>query len=71
MYYCFSLGEYYSIFYSQVTDSFTDGDFTTNPVWAGTDADPLQLFIAVSSLGTAATTAGILKMKCSYTIVRI
>jgi hypothetical protein len=39
--------------------------------WAGTDADPLQLFIAVSSLGAAATTAGILKMKCSYTIVRI
>lgn len=38
--------------------------------WAGTDADPLQFFVSVTSLGAVATTAGLLKMKARYQIVR-
>ena len=38
--------------------------------WAGSDIDPLQIFVAVSSLGAVATTAGLIKMKASYTIIR-
>ena len=38
--------------------------------FAGTDIDPLQLFICVTSLGAVATTAGLLKMKARYQIVR-
>jgi hypothetical protein len=38
--------------------------------WAGADADPLQFFVCVTSLGAVATTAGLLKMKARYQIVR-
>ena len=38
--------------------------------FAGTDADPLQLFICVTSLGAVATTAGLLRMKARLNIVR-
>lgn len=38
--------------------------------WAGTDGDPLQFFVCVTSLGAVATTAGLLKMKARYNVVR-
>lgn len=38
--------------------------------FAGADGDPLQLFVCVTSLGAVATTAGLLKMKARYQIVR-
>lgn len=38
--------------------------------FAGSDGDPLQFFVCVSSLGAVATTAGLLKMKARYQIVR-
>jgi len=38
--------------------------------FAGTAGDPLQFFVAVTSLGAVATTAGLLKMKARYQIVR-
>lgn len=38
--------------------------------FAGADGDPLQFFVCVTSLGAVATTAGLLKMKARYQIVR-
>ena len=38
--------------------------------FAGAVGDPLQFFVAVTSLGAVATTAGLLKMKARYQIVR-
>jgi len=38
--------------------------------WAGTDGDPLQFFVCVTSLGAVASTAGLLRMKARYQIVR-
>ena len=38
--------------------------------FAGSAGDPLQLFICISSLGAVVTTAGLLKMKARYQIVR-
>ena len=38
--------------------------------FAGAAGDPLQFFVAVTSLGAVATTAGLLKMKARYQIVR-
>ena len=38
--------------------------------FAGAAGDPLQLFVCVSSLGAVATTAGLLRMKARYQIVR-
>lgn len=38
--------------------------------FAGADGDPLQFFVCVTSLGAVATTAGLLKMKARYQVVR-
>ena len=38
--------------------------------FAGAAGDPLQLFVCITSLGAVATTAGLLKMKARYQIVR-
>jgi hypothetical protein len=38
--------------------------------FAGVAGDPLQFFVCVTSLGAVATTAGLLKMKARYQIVR-
>ena len=43
---------------------------TGGTAFAGTAGDPLQFFVAVTSLGAVATTAGLLKMKARYQIVR-
>ena len=43
---------------------------TGGTAFAGAAGDPLQLFVAVTSLGAVATTAGLLKMKARYQIVR-
>lgn len=38
--------------------------------FSGADGDPLQFFVCLTSLGAVATTAGTLKMKARYQIVR-
>lgn len=38
--------------------------------FSGADGDPLQFFVCLTSLGAVATTAGTLKMKARYNIVR-
>lgn len=38
--------------------------------FAGADGDPLQFFVCVTSLGAVATTAGLLRMKARYQVVR-
>jgi hypothetical protein len=43
---------------------------TGGTAFAGAAGDPLQFFVAVTSLGAVATTAGLLKMKARYQIVR-
>jgi hypothetical protein len=43
---------------------------TGGTAFSGTAGDPLVFFVALTSLGAVATTAGVLKMKARYQIVR-
>ena len=43
---------------------------TGGTAFSGADGDPLEFFVALTSLGAVATTAGVLKMKARYQIVR-
>ena len=43
---------------------------TGGTAFSGADGDPLEFFVALTSLGAVATTAGLLKMKARYQIVR-
>ena len=64
--------------YSQVTDDFSDGDFTSNPTWTGTDADfivnasnELQLnntIAATSYLSTAHALASLDDKEWHFTV---